>query len=120
MIEQIKDLPDNVLGFSAKGVVTGSDYETVIVPAVKAALSKNQKVRFLYHIGEDFSRFDATAIWEDTKVGLKNLSSWERIAVVTDIEWVRMAVQMFSFLLYGSVRVFHNGEMPTARHWVSE
>jgi hypothetical protein len=120
MIEQMKDLPDNVLGFSAEGVVTGSDYETVIIPAVEAMLSKHRKVRFLYKLGEKFSRFDATAIWADTKVGFKNLASWERIAVVTDVEWVRMAVQMFSFLLYGRVRVFHNSEMEIARRWVGE
>jgi hypothetical protein len=120
MIEQIKDLPDNVVGFSAKGVVTAGDYETVIIPAVEARLSKHQKMRFLYHVGEEFSRFDAAAIWEDTKIGLKHLASWERIAVVTDVEWVRVAVQMFSFLLHGRVRVFHNSEMDAARLWVSE
>ena len=49
MIEQIEDLPDNALGFSAKGVVTKADYETIIIPAVEAKLSKYGKVRLLYH-----------------------------------------------------------------------
>jgi hypothetical protein len=34
MVEKIPDLPDNVLGFTAKGTVTASDYESVIIPAV--------------------------------------------------------------------------------------
>ncbi len=120
MIEPISDLPDNVLGFSAKGTVTGADYETVIMPSVEAKFSKYTKVRFLYHIGEDFSKFEAGALWEDTKIGLKHLASWDRIAVVTDIDWIRAAVGIFAFLLPGTVRVFQNAEIANARSWISE
>jgi SpoIIAA-like len=119
MIERIPDLPSNVLGFSAKGTVTRADYETVINPAVEALLSKQRKVRFLYHLGEDFSGFETAAMWEDTKIGLKHLASWDRIAVVTDVEWIRAAMKVFGFLLHGHVRVFQNSELTTARDWVS-
>jgi hypothetical protein len=36
MIVEIPGLPDNVLGFAAKGTVTANDYETVLLPAVEA------------------------------------------------------------------------------------
>ncbi len=36
MVEKIPDLPDNVLGFTAKGTVTAKDYESVIIPEVEA------------------------------------------------------------------------------------
>jgi hypothetical protein len=119
MIERIPDLPSNVLGFSAKGTVTRADYESVINPAVKALLSKQRKVRLLYHLGEDFSGFETAAMWEDTKIGLKHLASWDRIAVVTDVEWIRAAMKVFGFLLHGHVRVFQNEELTSAREWVS-
>ena len=32
MVEKIPGLPDNVLGFTAKGTVTADDYESVIIP----------------------------------------------------------------------------------------
>ena len=120
MIEPITNLPNNVLGFSARGTVTEADYKTVIIPAVEEKFSKYPKVRFLYHLGEDFSKFETTALWEDAKIGLKHMASWDRIAVVTDIDWIRTAVQIFSFLLHGPVRVFPNAEIATARHWISE
>ena len=40
MIEKIPDLPDSVLGFTAKGTVTEDDYESVIIPAVEAMFSR--------------------------------------------------------------------------------
>ena len=120
MIEQIGDLPDNVLGFSAKGVVTKADYETIIIPAVEAKFSKYAKVKFLYHIGDGFTKFETGALWDDAKIGFKHLTSWDRIAVVTDVDWIRTAVRIFAFLLHGPVRVFQNAEIAEARSWISE
>jgi hypothetical protein len=35
MIKKIPDLPNNILGFAAKGTITEKDYESVIIPAVE-------------------------------------------------------------------------------------
>lgn len=120
MIEQIHDLPDNVLGFAATGTVTASDYESVIIPAVEALFARQNKVRFLYHLGEDFSGFEAAAMWDDTKLGLKHLSGWERMAVVSDVEWLRAAIRIFGLAIPGQVRVFHNRELAEAKKWITE
>ena len=87
---KIPDLPDNVIGFTAKGKVTSDDYQRVLIPAIEEMLKVNKKVRFLYHIGEDLESFDVGAMWEDTKVGISHFASWERMAIVTDIEWLRV------------------------------
>lgn len=120
MIERIPGLPDNVLGFTAKGTVTAEDYESTIIPAVEELFSRHEKVRFLYHLGEEFSGFDAAAVWDDTKIGLKHLAGWERMAVVSDVEWIRSAVRIFGIAMPGHVRVFHDRELDAARRWVAE
>ena len=120
MVEKIEDLPDGVLGFSARGSVTRSDYERVIIPAVKKAFTEHPEVRFLYSLGADFSGFEAVALWEDAKIGLAHLGSWGRVAVVTDVEWIRRAVKAFGFLVHGHVRIFPNDELARARTWISE
>jgi hypothetical protein len=120
MIEKMEGLPDGVLGFTAKGIVTGLDYEQIIVPAVEEALAKFHKVRFLYSLGDDFKEFQAAAMWEDAKIGLKHLTSWERVAVVTDVDWIRAAIKVFGFLLHGHIRIFPNSEIFEARAWISE
>jgi hypothetical protein len=120
MVEKIPDLPEHVLGFRAKGTVTANDYESVIVPAVEAMFSRQTRVRFLYHLGEDFSKFEAAAMWDDAKLGLKHLTGWERIALVSDVEWIRAAVRVFGIAMPGEIRVFHNRELAEATRWVSE
>lgn len=119
MIETLTGLPENVIGFSAHGMVTAEDYERHIVPAVEEALLNNEKVRLLYQLGEDFDGFKAGALWEDAKVGLSHLAAWERIAVVTDLEWLRSATKAFGFAMPGEVRVFANTELEAAREWLA-
>lgn len=119
MIEMLTGLPENVFGFSAHGTVTAEDYERHIVPAVDEALQNSGKLRLLYHLGEDFDGFEAGALWEDAKVGLSHLADWERIAVVTDIDWLRTATKAFGFAMPGDVRIFSNSEIGAAREWLA-
>ena len=93
MIEQLTDFPGNVVAFLCTGRVTKADYETVLVPAVAGALRTHRKVRLYYETGADFSGLDRGAAWEDFKVGMENITRWERVAVVTDVEWIKHAVR---------------------------
>lgn len=120
MIELMQDLPDEVLGFSASGKVTGDDYEQVLIPAVEAKLKAHPKVRLLYHLGAAFEGFEAEALWDDAKVGMHHLNDWERIAVVTDTGWIRGAVKVFGFAMPGRIRTFADGELAQAKDWISE
>ncbi len=120
MIERISGLAENVLGFSAKGKVTGQDYESVIIPAVEEVLDHHSKLRLLYHLGPEFEGFDAAAVWDDTKIGLQHPSAWERVALVSDVEWIRLMTRAFGFALPGHVRVFHNDEIADAQEWVAQ
>jgi len=120
MLTIINDLPEFVLGLSASGEVTAEDYRTVLIPALEAKLTKHQQVRLLYLIGEDFGSYTGGAAWEDAKVGMKHLTSFQRIAVVTDVEPIAGMIKAFGFALPGEVRVFPTSQLDPARDWVSE
>lgn len=120
MMNLIPGLPQNVLGLDVRGTVTATDYEDVLVPAVERMLAENKKIRLLYHLGEEFDHYDLGAVWEDTKVGLSHLTAWEKIAVVTDVEWVRSSVKVFGFALPAEVRTFTNSELDEAKSWLAE
>jgi len=120
MIEKMTGLPPNVLGFTAKGKVTAEDYATVIIPEVEESFAKQGKVRLLYHIGEEAEGFETAAMWDDTKLGLKHFRSWERMAIVTDIEWIRIMLKAFGFIMPGMMRIFHNSELAHAVRWIGE
>lgn len=120
MVERIPDFPPNVLAFRAKGKVTAGDYESVIIPAVEAQFARHEKVRFLYHLGPEFEGFEAGAMWDDTKLGLSHLRGWEKLALVSDVEWIRAALRIFALAIPGHVRVFHDRELDEARRWITE
>jgi hypothetical protein len=63
---------------------------------------------------------DHDAMWDDTKLGLKTFSSYDRMAVVTDATWVRRSVKAFGWLIPGEVRVFHTDGLATARTWITD
>jgi SpoIIAA-like len=118
MIEQLKTFPDNVLGFVCKGHVTKADYDAVLVPAVQAALGKQRKLRLYYETAEDFAGIAPGAIWEDFKVGMEHLTRWERIAIVTDVEWIKNTMRFFSFLMPGEMKSFPASQAAQARAWI--
>jgi SpoIIAA-like len=115
MIEHLVGFGDNVVAFL--GRVTKTDYISVLVPAFAEALRTQRKVRLYYETGPDFS-LDPAAAWEDLKVGMESIARWERIAVVTDVGWIKHAVQLFGFLMPGTTELFSPGEAEQARAWV--
>jgi hypothetical protein len=120
MIEVMTDLPDRVLGLRASGEITANDYKTVLVPAIEEKLSQHKKVRLLYVVGDGFKGFSGGAAWEDAKVGMKHLTSFERVAVVTDVDWIEKSIKVFGFAVPGEVRVFDDDDLDEAREWISE
>ncbi|MDD2736083.1 MAG: STAS/SEC14 domain-containing protein [Desulfuromonadaceae bacterium] len=45
--------------------------------------------RFLYLLGKKFTGLDTHAMRDDAKTGLEHFNAWERVAVVTDVGWIR-------------------------------
>jgi hypothetical protein len=116
MLSLIEGLPEAVVGVEAHGKVTAEDYEQVLRPAVDAG---GGKVRLLYVLGHDFPDYTAGAAWEDAKLGLGHMRSWERIAIVSDADWLRHAIHGLGWLMPGEVRIFGLAELDDARGWVS-
>jgi SpoIIAA-like len=120
MVELIPGVPDDVLAIRGRGTITAADYESVIIPAVESKLATHGKLRFLYHLGPDFHDFAAGALWDDAKIGLAHFGAWERIAVVSDLEWVRGICRLFGLAMPGRVHVYRNAELENALTWISE
>lgn len=118
MIEIIDTFPDNVVALIAKGHVTKKDYEQVLIPQIEAALKRHDKIRLYYELGSQFSGIDPGAAWEDLKVGVEHLTRWERMAVVTDVDWMKHLIKAFWFLLPGQLRVFGTALTSEARTWI--
>ena len=119
MIELVQGLPANVVGVRGSGEITADDYRNVLIPAVEEKLSAHGRIRLLYVLDSNVEGYSASAAWEDAKIGMKHLTAWDRIAVVTDIDWIESAIKAVGFALPCEVRLFDDDELDDAREWIS-
>jgi hypothetical protein len=117
MIEQLSDLPSHVVGLTCSGRITRRDYETVLVPAIEAALMQHEKVRLYFQIAHDFSHIEPGVTY-NFDVGIDHLLRWDRIAIVTNLDWFRETVRAISFLMPGQVEIFSLDQAAEARAWI--
>jgi len=118
MLETIPDLPEGVIGFEAVGEVQADDYRTVLIPALDAAAAQGS-IRMLYVLGDRFEGYSGGAMWQDTKVGITHHSGWERVALVTDVDWITHLTGLFGLMLPGEVRHFALDHRDEAIAWVA-
>ena len=120
MIRILGGLPDNVIGFEAVGEVAATDYESVLDPAVGAAVAAaaDGKIRLLYVLGEEFEGYSGGAMWGDAKLGLENWTHFEKVALVSDRTVYVDGVKAFGWLIPGEVKTFSLAEVDAARAWV--
>ena len=74
MLTKIPGLPENILGFEAKGEINAEDYES----------------------------------W----------MAWDKVALVTDVSWLRKTIQCLAFIIPGSMKLFGNDNLDAARDWI--
>jgi hypothetical protein len=53
-------------------------------------------------------------------LGIKHRDAWERIAVVTDIEWLWRAFELFAWMVPGEMCLFRESEFEHAKTWLAE
>ena len=115
MIQIIKGLPDNVVGIVAKGRVTNEDCKKMIKPAVEQSLKRHPKIRLYYEIS---CRFPGAA-WENLEIGVGDVPQWERIAVVSDVGWLRHTLTALRFLIPSEITLFPASRAPEALAWIT-
>ena len=120
MIEILNGFPPTVMGFACKNQMTKQDYEHVLTPTVSQALADYQKVRLYFQIDPNFAGVAPRVLWRDITLGMEYLFRWDRIAVVTDVEWIRHTFTVFSCVIPCTARVFRLEEVSTAKGWVIE
>jgi hypothetical protein len=120
MLQFINDLPDYVVGIRATGIVDKEDYERVLIPRMEELSKKQGKVNYLLVLETDLKNFTAAAWWEDFKLGVKNLTKWGKIAIVTDQKSVERLGDVFTHFIPGESRGFKISELNEAMRWVTE
>ena len=117
MISIINDAPENVAAFNATGDVTKEDFENLVIPYVKNKVEQFDELNYLLYLDTDLSNFTMGAWLQDALLGIKNLSKWNRAAIVTDNEGVQNFTNIFSVLMPGEFKSFPKENLYNALYW---
>jgi hypothetical protein len=120
MIELIADLPGGTVGFAFRGEIRADDVDQVLLPGIEQAIGEYDRIKALLLFGDDFERFTLEAAWDDTSLGLRHWNGFERLAVVSDVGWLRQGVRALGLVVPYPVRLFRDAERDGARRWLSE
>ncbi len=117
MIKELSDMPAGVIGFEASGKMRAEDYRDVVLPALERAAAGGE-VRFVI-VMTDFEGMSGGALWQDLKVGVEHLRAWKRLALVTDIEWMKHMTSLFGWMTPGEVKTFPLAQRDEAAEWAA-
>ena len=117
MIRVMGQMPIGTIGFEATGKVTKEDYEDGAGPRChggvgagprSAAVRARRGLRVLL-TGRHVVRHETVGGPPE---------SWERVAVVTDVDWVENGIKAFSWLMHGKIKVFDEDDVDKAKLWL--
>lgn len=120
MLRYIKDLPPHVIGIHAVGEVTRDDYEKVLIPRLNELVERQGEINYLLVLETDVGNFTAGAWWDDLKIGLKNFTKWNKIAVVSDQKGVEWLTDVIRFFIPGKSKGFPINQLDQAVDWISQ
>ena len=114
----VEGLPADVIAIDARGLISTVDYRDTLVPLIEAKLKDHDKLKLLMVAGPYFDGYTAGAVWDDARLGLTHFTSFSKLALVTDHEWLRHSAKLFGPLIPAEVMVFSFDELEDAKSWI--
>ena len=78
-------------------------------------IAEGGKGRVLYLLGPRMRKYEADAFGEEARFVARHPSAYEKVAVVTDEEWLRPVLRLLSLLLPGQIRGFSVTALESAK-----
>ena len=119
MLRRMKDMPVGTIGFEAVGEVEDDDWEDTVEPVLREEIAEGRKVRLLYVLGPAARDVEGDAVKADTGFRARHAASFERVAVVSDEDWMRPALRALSVLLPGKAKGFPSRDLAEAKAWLA-
>jgi len=123
MLETLRS-PAHVCAVEVVGKLEKSDYDAVLLPALRAQIDGAGEIRIVFVFGSRYEGLTIGGNVADAKLYVselfhRELSKWKRCAVVTDEAWLRHAVSVFRFMMPGDVESFDTAQVPAAIAWAA-
>lgn len=119
MLTIIPNLPDHVFGVRASDQVTQDDLKQVLLPGLEALSARYKEIYYLLVLETNVQNFTAGAWIQDLIAGVKHLTQWKKMAIVTDQKVVEKFTDIFSYVSPGEAKGYELSELPQAIDWLS-
>jgi hypothetical protein len=119
MLTPIENLPPYVFGVKARGEVTSDDLKDVLLPGLQALSKKYDEIYYILVLETEVENFTAGAWVQDAMAGLKHITQWKKMAIVSDQKAVENFTDVFSYVTPGEAKGFSLEELDEAIAWVS-
>jgi hypothetical protein len=119
VLRQMRDMPAGTIGFEAVGEVEDDDWEETVEPVLRREIAEGRKLRLLYLLGPATREVEGDAMTADTGFRARHAASFDRVAVVSDEDWMRPALSALSFLLPGKAKGFRVRDLADAKAWLA-
>ncbi len=119
MLTPIENLPYYVFGVKADGEVTAADLKNVLLPGLEALANKYDEIYYLLVLDTKVENFTAGAWLQDAFAGVKHLTKWKKMAIVSDQKAVENFTDVFSYVTPGEAKGFSLAQLNEAIAWVS-
>lgn len=121
MIELLAGMPQGVTGIRVSGRLRGDELRE-LKPELEELLHTGE-IRIVEVIAPDYEGFGPGGLVEDIKLGfgavLPHHSTFKRIAVVSDKDWVAHVLHALAWMVPGDLAVFGLDELERAKEWAA-
>jgi hypothetical protein len=119
MLTPIENLPPYVFGVKANGEVTADDLKNVLLPGLENLTKRYNEIYYLLVLETKVENFTVGAWLQDALAGVKHLTQWKKMAIVTDQKTVENFTDAFSYVAPGEAKGFTLDDLVEAIAWVS-
>ena len=90
------------------------------MPCVKDLVDKTDQLNYLLVLDTSIRNFTIGAWLQDLILGIRYLTKWHRIAIVTDVQGIRTFTKYHSYFMPGEYKGYKHDELKEAIDWTSE
>jgi hypothetical protein len=111
---------ENILIIEAQGKISKEDYLNNLRPVLDKIKDENRKVKLLFRTDSNFEGYTSSAVFEDFKLGIHHFNTFEKCALVSDVNWVKNIGNFFSPLIPCPMKIFSDKEFEAAKSWLAK
>ena len=120
MVELLNDFPPYVAAYKATGHVNKYEYEQVVMAKISEVAAQYGKINFLVLMETDVWDYSFGSLVDYVKMTFGHFKQWNRLAVVSNEQWVNKVYETLGGLVYGKVKSFTINQYEEAKQWISQ